>query len=207
VKIYRSLFDSNKARYGGATYHNGEVGNKPLIINSTFTKNFSTELGGGAIYAGTGDGVQPTLVNVTIAYNRVKQGTQEGAVLANDIILKNTIVAYSGLVSDNNGTPIAGPSLNCAGSITDGGHNLEATVSNCVFLVSNGSFPSSTTANLAADIDANGGVTKTLALQTGSQAINNGNPADCPAFRLYDQRGPNWKRSNGVCDIGAFEFQ
>ncbi|HVM57652.1 MAG TPA: DUF11 domain-containing protein, partial [Gaiellaceae bacterium] len=47
---------------------------------------------------------------------------------------------------------------------------------------------------------ANGGPTKTLALQPGSPAIDAGDGGACPAT---DQRGV---ARSGVCDIGAYEF-
>ena len=47
----------------------------------------------------------------------------------------------------------------------------------------------------------NGGPTQTHALLDDSPAINAGDAASCP---LTDQRGQ--KRSDGKCDIGAYEF-
>jgi hypothetical protein len=49
----------------------------------------------------------------------------------------------------------------------------------------------------------NGGTTQTMALLTGSPAINAGNNTGCPTT---DQRGIA-RPQGGVCDIGAFEFQ
>ena len=52
----------------------------------------------------------------------------------------------------------------------------------------------------------NGGPTSTLALLSGSPAIDAGDNASPPD--VYDQRGPGYLRiSNGVIDLGAFEVQ
>jgi hypothetical protein len=51
----------------------------------------------------------------------------------------------------------------------------------------------------------NGGPTQTMALSSGSPAINAGDPSGAPA---YDQRGPGFPRTfAGTIDIGAFEVQ
>ena len=55
---------------------------------------------------------------------------------------------------------------------------------------------------MLAPLAANGGLTLTHALMTGSPAINRGIPGTFD----YDQRGPGFPRvQNGVADIGAFE--
>jgi hypothetical protein len=51
---------------------------------------------------------------------------------------------------------------------------------------------------VAEDLNANGGPTLTVALESGSPAVNRGR-----CLRAYDQRG--FYRSDGWCDIGAFE--
>lgn len=49
----------------------------------------------------------------------------------------------------------------------------------------------------------NGGSNQTMALLTGSPAINTGNNATCPTT---DQQGVA-RPQGGVCDIGAFELK
>jgi hypothetical protein len=111
----------------------------------------------------------------------------QSATSADDMLLQNTIVAASAF------------GANCAGSsssaITDAGHDL--------------SFPDNTCPGINADpkllgLMSYGGPTQTLALASGSAAIDQvpATGAACPAT---DQRGV--KRPQGVaCDIGAFEF-
>jgi hypothetical protein len=56
----------------------------------------------------------------------------------------------------------------------------------------------------------NGGPTLTLALQSGSPAINAGNPSGCSdslgALLQFDQRG-FFRHSGARCDMGAIEYQ
>ncbi len=77
---------------------------------------------------------------------------------------------------------------NCAGAITDGGHNLSDAT--CPFATGNAALGS---------LQDNGGPTPTIALQAGSAAIDQG--AGCPPT---DQRGVA-RPSGAACDIGAYE--
>lgn len=165
-----------------------------VAINSTFQGNTATTLGGGAIAAITAAKV--TLVNDTITGNTSSSGAAFGAVQATGTgasSVANTIV------SGNTGN-------NCAGTVTDGGNNLEQG-SSCGF---------ATNAQhgdpLLGPLQNNGGPTKTMALDPGSPAIFAGSDAVCtaatnastPGAGGIDQRGAN--RPQGThCDIGAFE--
>jgi len=63
-------------------------------------------------------------------------------------------------------------------------------------------FPPGTDPNLG-PLQDNGGPTFTHALLAGSPAIDVGSNADCPET---DQRGVT-RPINGICDIGAYEYQ
>jgi hypothetical protein len=92
---------------------------------------------------------------------------------------------------------IAGPNAtpNCAGMITDGGHDLSAGDATC---------PGSTGDPKLAPLGSNGGPTQTLALGPGSAAIDAIPPGpDCIGS---DQRGVARPRGP-ACDIGAFEAE
>jgi hypothetical protein len=54
-------------------------------------------------------------------------------------------------------------------------------------------------------LQLNGGQTNTMALQTGSPAIGNGDAATCAADPVggIDQRG--YSRPSGSCDMGAYD--
>lgn len=101
------------------------------------------------------------------------------------VTLRNTIIANSSIGS------------NCHGLITDGGGNL--------------SYPDTTCPGINRDpklgpLQNNGGPTHTMALGTGSAAIDAGNDAICTAAPVnnLDQRGVTRPRGPH-CDIGAVE--
>jgi hypothetical protein len=93
---------------------------------------------------------------------------------------------------------------NCVGAITETiGYNLDSGTS-CAFALATDH--SGGTADLGPPA-ANGGPTETLALLSGSAAIDAGgtSAAGCPST---DQRGvsrPDEPADNGACDIGAYE--
>jgi hypothetical protein len=87
-------------------------------------------------------------------------------------------------------------------------HSLIGTVDDAVTVHDLGGTIRSTTPGLGA-LANNGGPTETMALQTGSAAIDAG-PVPTPSFPLNDndQRGAGFARTvNGTVDIGAFEVQ
>lgn len=85
---------------------------------------------------------------------------------------------------------------NCAGTIDSLGYNIDSGASCDLKAVGD---RSSFAPKLAA-LAANGGVTKTHALASDSPAINTGSATVCPS---NDQR--SYRRSDNLCDIGAFE--
>jgi hypothetical protein len=145
------------------------------ITNCTFASG--TCIGGTNGVAGTGP---------QKASNGNK-GTAGGAAIANSgaLYLANSIVAYPTNTS------------NVYGSITDENYNISSD--------SSPSFSQShsvhNTDPLLAALASNGGPTQTMALQSGSPAINavlnNSGPA-------VDQRG--FPRNDGINDIGAYEY-
>jgi hypothetical protein len=156
------------------------------IVNDTFTGNSVAATGhGGAIYAAA---APVDITNCTIAGNN--GGTAGGAVYfaARTTAMNNTIIA-----SNSGG--------NCAiepGSTFTGGHNLQFGDSTCTGV---------TVGNpLLGPLAGNGGTTQTMALGTGSPAID---AADWTLAPPLDQRGI--ARTDGdhdgkvLPDIGAFE--
>ncbi|NWJ49103.1 MAG: hypothetical protein HXX08_24870 [Chloroflexi bacterium] len=179
VTITNSTLYSNSATNGGAIYNNGTV----TLTNSTLYSNSAT-LDGGAI-DNTGGTV--TLTNSTLYSNSANYG--------------GAIYNFAGTANFQNSL-LQGSSICAGGDFTDKGYNLVATTSiyNCQF---SGTSKTTTDAILGTPGN-NGGVTNTIALLSGSPAIDAIPAASCVV--TADQRGVNRPQGTG-CDIGAFETQ
>jgi len=196
LTIANSTFSTNSSQgnnggSGGAIYtYAGTL----TVTNSTFSQNSATT-SGGAIYS-QGGTVQ--ISNSTFGNNPESIGG--GGALSNaggSVQIQNSIVANSA----NGG--------NCAGTITSKGYNLSSD-STCEFSSPgdlNGENP-----KLGA-LKNNGGPTQTMALPSGSPALDAGNPAGCRDFAgnllTTDQRRrprPGGGETTG-CDMGAYESQ
>ncbi|HEY1485242.1 MAG TPA: choice-of-anchor Q domain-containing protein [Micromonosporaceae bacterium] len=198
------------------------TGGSAMITNSTFTANVSglggdggdapagghqgLGNGGNAGNGSTGGGLfirggaTVTLANVTIADNQVSVAGTPGISLTGATAGAAGNPPFGGGVFTN-GSPatnmtdllLAGNGLgNCAGSTTDGGHNLSFGDASCPSTFTGGD------PKLGA-LQDNGGPTPTMALGAGSAAIDGG--AGCGTT---DQRGV--LRPVAACDIGAYEF-
>jgi predicted outer membrane repeat protein len=195
LTVATSTFSGNTASIGGAIYNasglttltestfvgnsafsGGAIYNGHLmtIINSTFFGNSAT-FAGGAILAGIG----VTITNSTFFGNSAGAGD---TFAGGPSVMTNTIIANT--VSDGN----------CEGApITDGGGNLSWPDSTC---------PGANLDPMLGPLADNGGPTQTVALLSGSPAIDAAVDANCPPT---DQRGV--PRPQGAhCDIGAFEL-
>ena len=195
LTITRSTFSTNSSQgnnggYGGAIYN---YAGTLSVTNSTFSQNSATT-SGGAIYSQGG-----TVQISNSTFGNSPENIGGGGALSNaggSVLIQNSIVANTA----NGG--------NCAGTIVSDGYNLSSD-STCNFSGPgdlNGQNP-----NLGA-LQSNGGPTQTMALQTGSPAIDAGNPAGCRDFAgnllTTDQRGaPRPDNGEAGCDIGAFERQ
>jgi hypothetical protein len=166
------------------------------INNSTLSGNSAGGFsggGGGAIvnYA------TATISNSTISGN---SGTPAGGGILNSggtVTLQNTIIANSTAVG------------NCSGTMTSNGYNLSGD-GTCGF-ANTGDL--NNVNPLLGPLRNNGGATKTMALSSGSPAIDAGNPGGCTDnlgnLLLIDQRGqprPD-PEDIGGCDMGAYENQ
>jgi CSLREA domain-containing protein len=187
LKVSNSTFSDNRAQFGGGGIWNDRAESTVTVSNSTLSGNSSFR-GGGISNVGGGT---LTVTNSTFSGNSAPGGGS-GILNSNTASLKNTIVANST------------KGKNCLGKITDGGYNI-ADDDSCHFSVANHSLPS-TNPKLASSLANNGGPTKTIALLTGSLAINaipqgtNG----CGTKITTDQRGVKRPQGNR-CEIGAFE--
>lgn len=189
INVYRanltvvdSLIVGNTATNyaGGIENYSGTV----TVTNSTITGNSAGNLGGGVEAFGY---AELNLLNTTISGNTATGGGAGIAVgdgpLASIANLTNVIIANSEETEDCQLTGTSSIDTNVANLIEDG--------------TCSPAFSGDPNLDGVAD---NGGLTPTMALLEGSTALDNGDNAACPAG---DQRGAS--RSDGSCDIGAFE--
>jgi hypothetical protein len=152
--------------------------------------------GGGIANGGT-----LTISNSTLSGNTAygALGSTGGGIYnsAASATLQNSIVANS---------PSGG---NCYGTVTSKGYNLGSD-STCNL---SGPGDLNNTDPMLGPLQNNGGPTQTMALPSGSPAIDAGNPRGCTDglghLLKTDQRGkprPN-PEDTGGCDIGAYERQ
>ena len=207
--LEESVIADNVAASGGGVFSSGSTTiNKSLIVNnsaiandggglfaaagtldvrnSTIANNSATGIGGGLVTTAGEANPEVSINNVTFAGNSATSGG--GIYLWNGSLdVQNTIVANS---------PGGG---NCNGvqPINSLGNNLSSDGS-CNFTASGDLL---NTDPLLDPLNSNGGPTQTMALQTGSPAIDGGNNATCESS---DQRGLP-RPQGAACDIGAFE--
>jgi hypothetical protein len=178
-----TLVGNSVEQYGGAIYNDGTSGGNAslTITNCTFDQN-EADLGASGIY---NDAKNPSTSGIAavILRNTIFLQGSAGANLVNDTATGGggTITSQgSNLSSDDAGAGDSGNGpggfLNAAGDIRNTDPKLDVALKD------------------------NGGRTDTVALLSGSPAINAGNDGLAPQV---DQRG--YLRA-GISDIGAFEF-
>jgi CSLREA domain-containing protein len=202
VTITNSTLSGNFSGPGGA---GGNGGSDPIDSPQPVGGNSGNGSAGGGVFAR--GGATMTLTNVTVAGNHVSgpgtpgspgnPGAQAGS---------PGNPAFGGGVDDSAASPatvtlantlLASNELgNCAGAVTDGGHNLSFGLSQCPQAFLSGD-------PKLGPLQDNGGATQTHALGTASAAIDQvpANGAGCPTT---DQRGLP-RPSGTACDIGAYE--
>ncbi len=162
---------------GGALHNTGHA----FVLNTTLATNFAI----GAEYRKLCPPGQPT----NYWYKPGWAGSN-GHGYGNSIANLGTLEIANSILS-------GGTNLNCHGAITDLGHNLSSDASP---LWTSGTSSNGVDPRLLPLAD-NGGPTWTMALRTGSPALNTADAALCPPT---DQRG--FPRPSGIgCDIGAYE--
>ncbi len=219
--INQSTFSGNQTQSGGQggaiLLVSVEGSTTTSITNSTFNGNTATA--GGAIYKGSpifgGDPLELNLTSVTIAGNTATD--TGGGIFIED----GNVNIINSIIAGNTGDDING-------TINSQGHNLIQSTNNTSFVGGTPQATDITGANpLLAPLANNGGRTDTMALQTGSPAIDKGTTADftMPINRgkqvkekadapqlAADQRGylrpydnPGIANAADGADIGAFE--
>jgi hypothetical protein len=182
LTVNNSTFSNNSAvgSAGGIFNANGTL----TVNNSTFSGNSASDSGSSG--GGIANGDILIVNNSTFSGNSAGNGGGGIGDFGGTVTLRNTILA-------NNG------GKDCSGTIATALNNLIQTTATACGLT-NGINGNKIGVNpLLGALANNGGLTQTLALLTGSPAINAGDAATCIST---DQRGT---ARAGVCDIGAFE--
>ncbi|WP_448544752.1 choice-of-anchor Q domain-containing protein [Roseiflexus sp.] len=220
--IERVTFTGNRAAsLGGAlsVFNGGSA----TLTNVTMTGNSAGNSGGGISVSRDQALASPpvsvaTLNNVTITGNTAdddRNDIGEGggvsvrvdSLVINQLNLRNTIISDN---ADRSPSP-ANVNPDCFGILNSLGYNLihRVTEPGCTIL---GTLTGNLTGNSArpAALLDNGGPTPTVALLSGSPAIDTGDPAVGSSCAVTDQRGitrPIDGNGDGLaaCDMGAFE--
>lgn len=193
VNITNSTISNNTASVTGGGLGNGggisTTGTQGTIniTNSTISNNHADNNGGG-MYINSGTATV-TVTNSTLSGNSANGGFGGGGILNNAVLnYANTIIANSPAGADCIGG-IIGTNINNLvedGSCSTGGVNFQ------------------TGDPLLDPLADNGGSTETMALQTGSNAIDKGDATTCTNIGNKDQRGVT-RPQGAACDIGAYE--
>lgn len=134
--------------------------------------------------------------NSTISGNTAQHGAGGIELLYGTVTLQNSIVA------NNSGG-------NCSATLTSKGYNLSGD-NTCNF---NNIGDLNNTDPMLGPLQNNGGPTQTMALSSGSPAIDAGRPSGCTDGQGHllttDQRGKprHDTEDSGGCDMGAYERQ
>ena len=176
---------------GGAvlSYCCGAVSiNNSTLNGNTASGHFSVARGGAIAIFGP-----LSINNGTLSGNSAMQGG--GVYVTGSATVQNTILASNG-------------GGNCSGSITSKGYNLSSDTT-CNFAFTG---DLNNTNPMLGPLQYNGGTTETMALLSGSPAIDAGNHGGCTDGQGHllttDQRGmPRPDTGETGCDIGAFESQ
>jgi CSLREA domain-containing protein len=201
LTITGSTFTDNSSGRSGGAIDNAATA---TVTNSTFSSNSAVSPGfGGGINNETGGML--TVTNSTFSGNSAPSATGGGINNAGTATVTNSILAMSSSGS------------NCAGTITFGansGYNISDD-GTCGFgssMAANGDTIGDNVLDnnllLDAGLANNGGPTETIAIETGSFAID-AIPTSLNTCPATDQRGgprPDPSGSSTACDIGAFEF-
>jgi hypothetical protein len=212
VTITNSLFSGNSVAGGTSGGSGGAIAIAQLantrIANSTFTGNRALGLcsncvnaNGGAIYI-VNNPVPYEVINNTIVGNTA-DWVGGGITASTSGVLRNNIIANN--TANNGGNPW-NIQQNCGMTASTGGNNIQFPALNSFDPNDRLCSPGTTIVNPQVNALANnGGITQTIALETGSPAIDAGDNSAAIGIST-DQRGVGFPRIiNGTVDIGAFE--
>ena len=210
VSITNSTVSNNTAQTdAGILFDEGGI--TATINNSTISANAAL-YGSGGVYIGSGSSL--TVNQSTISANSsagTYTGTDGGGIQLGD---NTSVVTLSGSIVSGNSSGVAGAAdFGLYSSLASDTASITATNSLIGEVDSritvNGTNNVSSTNPMLGALANNGGTTKTMALLTGSPAIDAGpNPVATFTGNEFDQRGAGYARIvGGLVDIGAFELQ
>jgi predicted outer membrane repeat protein len=222
LAITNSIFSRNGANHlgSGAGIEN-EFG-ALTVTNSTFFGNIANRTGAGI----DNESGTLTVTNSTFSGNRADRtgagiGNEFGALTVTNSTFFGNSAEFAGgsgiyeldSTTSLKSTILAGSSsgINCDGTITDAGYNISDDTS-CRFSAT-GSLNNTDPMLDPAGLTHNGGPTRTIALLSGSPAIDAIPVANCTDQArthnpiITDQRlFPRPDSEESLCDIGAYEF-
>ena len=210
VSITNSTVSNNTAQTDAGIGFD-DPGITATINNSTISANAAL-YGSGGVYIGSGSSL--TVNQSTISANSSAgsyTGTDGGGIQLGD---NTSVVTLSGSIVSGNSSGVAGAAdFGLYSSLASDTASITATNSLIGEVDSritvNGTNNVSSTNPMLGALANNGGPTKTMALLTGSPAIDAGpNPVATFTGNEFDQRGAGYARIvGGLVDIGAFELQ
>ena len=210
VSITNSTVSNNTAQTDAGILFD-DPGITATINNSTISANAAL-YGSGGVYIGSGSSL--TVNQSTISANSSAgsyTGTDGGGIQLGD---NTSVVTLSGSIVSGNSSGVAGAAdFGLYSSLASDTASITATNSLIGEVDSritvNGTNNVSSTNPMLGALANNGGPTKTMALLTGSPAIDAGpNPVATFTGNEFDQRGAGYARVvGGLVDIGAFELQ
>lgn len=172
---------------GGLSFEGSQL----KMVNDTVAQNKATAEGGGIDSSGPS-----TLNDVTITAN-ASDSDNTGGGPAGGVFASGSAFSIANSIIEGNSVGSSASAPDCRGTFTSGGHNLVNDTIGCDGFDAPGDFMSPDP--MLGPLHANGGPTKTVALEPGSPAIGNG---DTHSSAGGDQRG--FKRDSHP-DIGAYE--
>ena len=206
VNISNTTVSNNTAMYtGGLNFNTDNI--TATINNSTITANSSVD-GAGGIYINPNSSL--TINQSTITANDDWNYGGGGIMIGDDtsvVTLSGTVVSGNTGMSDYRWADIALPYSGPPSASFTATNSLIGEVDSRI--TANGTNNVTSTDPMLGALADNGGATKTMALLTGSPAIDAGpNPVATFTGNQFDQRGTGYARVvGGIVDIGAFEVQ
>ncbi|MFN0053941.1 MAG: beta strand repeat-containing protein [Planctomycetales bacterium] len=217
ITISDSTISGNSAFQGGGGLHASSA--TTIVVNSTFTENSTGGAGGGGI--GSFNSGHLKLMHTTVSGNTLTGNTASNTYGGGLMSLYGTTSIVNSIIAGNTDSDALRSDLRLVNSPLTMKNSLIGSNRSTLLVAApvgapdaNGNMIGSVASPINPLLGAladNGGPTKTMALLTGSPALNAGSnalsvhPATAAAL-VTDQRGGTFSRkSDGTVDMGAWE--